>query len=153
MALARIAIGVRVDSDPDELAAHDRAQRDAAVGAETRSMVAGDPAALAVVFDRYYALVLGECRRRLGPQSPLIEDATQEAWLRVARRPVLCHSEGQLLAWLRAVAMSASIDLLRSELARRSRERAKSLGVGERALESAIRRAKSRARALLEETR
>ena len=54
----------------------------------------------------------------------LAEDAAQEAWLRVARRPVECSSAGQLASWLRRVAMSASIDLLRSELARRLRERA-----------------------------
>ena len=90
----------------------------------TVAITRGDRDALGRLFDRYYTMILNECRKSSGSTSMLAEDAAQEAWLRVARRPVECSSAGQLAAWLRKVAMSASIDLLRSELARRVRERA-----------------------------
>jgi RNA polymerase sigma factor (sigma-70 family) len=90
----------------------------------TVAITRGDREALGQLFDRYYTMMLNECRKSSGTNSILAEDAAQEAWLRVARRPVECSSAGQLAAWLRKVAMSASIDLLRSELARRVRERA-----------------------------
>ena len=97
---------------------------DVDVHALTVAITRGDREALGRLFDRYYTMMLNECRKSSGPNSMLAEDAAQEAWLRVARRPVECSSAGQLAAWLRKVAMSASIDLLRSELARRVRERA-----------------------------
>ena len=97
---------------------------DADAHALTVAITRGDREALGRLFDRYYTMMLNECRKSSGTNSILAEDAAQEAWLRVARRPVECSSAGQLAAWLRKVAMSASIDLLRSELARRVRERA-----------------------------
>ena len=97
---------------------------DADAHALTVAITRGDREALGQLFDRYYTMMLNECRKSSGTNSILAEDAAQEAWLRVARRPVECSSAGQLAAWLRKVAMSASIDLLRSELARRVRERA-----------------------------
>ena len=95
---------------------------DVDVHALTVAITRGDREALGRLFDRYHTMVLSECRKSSGPNSMLAEDAAQEAWLRVARRPVVCASAGQLASWLRRVAMSATIDLLRSELARRVRK-------------------------------
>lgn len=85
-------------------------------------MVAGQREALASIYDSRCALVEHEVLRALGHRADLAPDAAQDAWCRVARRPVECASAARLDAWLRRVAASAAIDLLRSELARRARQ-------------------------------
>ncbi|MFO0961604.1 MAG: sigma-70 family RNA polymerase sigma factor [Phycisphaerales bacterium] len=89
----------------------------------TARMAAGDTQALARVFALRCTLVEREAARALGHRADLMPDAAQEAWLRVARTPAPCADAGALDAWLRRVAVNAAIDLLRSELARRARER------------------------------
>lgn len=88
----------------------------------TGAMVAGHRQALAELFGIRCVFVERESGRALGRRADLVPDAAQEAWLRVARRPVPCAHALALDAWLRRVAVSAAIDLLRSDLARRARE-------------------------------
>ena len=107
---------------PDGVSASTSSDVDVDAHALTAAITRGDREALGQLFDRYYTMVLSECRKSSGLGFMLAEDAAQETWLRVARRPVVCSSAAQLALWLRRVAMSASIDLLRSELARRVRE-------------------------------
>ena len=107
---------------PDGVSASTSSDVDIDAHALTAAITRGDREALGQLFDRYYTMVLSECRKSSGLGFMLAEDAAQETWLRVARRPVVCSSAAQLALWLRRVAMSASIDLLRSELARRVRE-------------------------------
>ncbi len=89
----------------------------------TARMVAGDRTAYEALFRERCGFVEAESVRRLGRRRDLADDVAQEAWLRIARRPCRCSSAASLDAWLRRVVRSAAIDLLRSELARRVRER------------------------------
>jgi RNA polymerase sigma factor (sigma-70 family) len=88
----------------------------------TAAMVAGSRTALEHLFRLRCALIEREAERALGHRTDLAADAAQEAWLRVARRPVPCPCSASLDGWLRRVAVSAAVDLLRADLARRARE-------------------------------
>jgi RNA polymerase sigma-70 factor (ECF subfamily) len=88
----------------------------------TLAMAAGDREAYERLFIARCHFMEREAARRLGPRRDLAEDAAQEAWMRVARRPRRCRTVASLDAWLRSVVRSAAIDMLRSELARRVRE-------------------------------
>lgn len=103
--------------------AADAAPADAQAQGWTARMVRGDRTALAEVFHARCVLVERFAERTLGHRADLVPDAAQEAWLRVARRPVECASAGALDAWLRCVTAAAALDLLRADLARRARER------------------------------
>jgi DNA-directed RNA polymerase specialized sigma24 family protein len=89
----------------------------------TAQLVGGDRAAYELLFRRRVAFVEAESLRILGRRHDLAADAAQDAWLRVARAPRRCATSASLDAWLRRIVRSAAIDLLRSELARRCRER------------------------------
>lgn len=95
---------------------------DAAADRCTAAMVASDRGAYERLFLARCVFVETEAARRLGQRQDLAEDASQEAWIRVARQPRRCPSVASLDAWLRRVVRSAAIDLLRSELSRRARE-------------------------------
>jgi RNA polymerase sigma factor (sigma-70 family) len=95
---------------------------DATIAGCTARAVAGDRAAYEELFLMRCAFVEQEAARRLGRRRDLVDDAAQEAWIRVARGPRRCPDAASLDAWLRRVVRSAAIDLLRSELARRARE-------------------------------
>jgi RNA polymerase sigma factor (sigma-70 family) len=97
--------------------------RDDAVDRCTAQLVGGDRAAYELLFRRRVTFVEAESTRVLGRRHDLAADAAQEAWLRVARAPRRCTTAAGLDAWLRRIVRSAAIDLLRSELARRCRER------------------------------
>ena len=88
----------------------------------TEAMARGDSAAYESIFRARCTFVEREARRRLGSRKDLAEDVAQEAWLRVARRPLALPSVQSLDAWLRRVVRSAAVDMLRSELSRRARE-------------------------------
>ena len=96
---------------------------DAAVCTMTRRMVDGDRMAYEQLFRARCAFVEREASRRLHRRPDLADDAGQEAWLRVARAPRHCTSVVHLDAWLRRIITSTVIDLIRSELARDTRER------------------------------
>ena len=95
---------------------------DAQVAHWTAAMVRDDRAGYEAVYRARCDFVEREARRRLGSRRDLAEDVAQEAWLRVARRPLAFPGVQSLDAWLRRVVRSAAVDLLRSELARRARE-------------------------------
>jgi RNA polymerase sigma factor (sigma-70 family) len=97
--------------------------RDDAVDRCTLRLVGGDRSAYELLFRRRVAFVEAESLRILGRRHDLAADAAQDAWLRVARAPRRCATSASLDAWLRRIVRSAAIDLLRSELARRCRER------------------------------
>ncbi|MFO0962238.1 MAG: sigma-70 family RNA polymerase sigma factor [Phycisphaerales bacterium] len=102
---------------PDADAPEDRRARSL-----TDAVVSGDREAYAQLF-RLRCDFVEECAARaLRHRRDLAPDAAQEAWIRVARAPVRCPCAAALDAWLRRVATTAAIDLLRSELARRVRE-------------------------------
>lgn len=88
----------------------------------THAMVAGHRHALAELFALRCAFVEREAGRALGHRADLVPDAAQDAWLRVACKPTPCEGAAPLDAWLRRVAVSAAIDMLRADLARRARE-------------------------------
>lgn len=89
----------------------------------TAHCVAGVRSAYESLFVRRCSFVEAEAARRLGRRHDLVDDVAQETWLRVARGPRRCASVASLDAWLRRIVRSASIDMLRSELARRCREK------------------------------
>ena len=97
----------------------------------TSAMAAGDRSAFEQLFVARCGFVEAEAARRLSTRRDLAEDAAQEAWIRVARRPRRCPGVASLDAWLRRVVRSAAIDLLRSELSRRCREAAVARDRGE----------------------
>jgi len=88
----------------------------------SRGLVHGDAASLAELYSARFewtvALVIGATRR----DESFALDCVQDAWLRVARAPVCCEGARALDAWLRRVALSAALDRLRSDAARRWRE-------------------------------
>ena len=96
---------------------------DEAVDRLTSRMAGGDRDAYAQLFHLRCEAVEAEARRCLVRRADLCGDVAQDAWLRVARGPRRCGSVAGLDAWLRRIVRSAAIDLLRSELAQRDRER------------------------------
>lgn len=107
------------ESDDDATAT---APDDDRVRSLTRAMRAGERDAYAALFVARCDFVESAAASALRSRRDLAEDAAQDAWLRIARRPVECESVPGLDAWLRRVVTSAAIDLVRSDLARRMRE-------------------------------
>lgn len=101
---------------------------DALVAECTVRMVDGDLAAYETIFRARCDFVERESARRLGRRLDLADDVAQETWLRIARRPLAFESAPALDAWLRRVVRSAAVDMLRSELARVTRESAVARG-------------------------
>lgn len=89
----------------------------------TARMLAGDRTAYELLFVRRCDFVEAEALHCLGRRRDLADDVAQETWMRVARGPRRCPKVASLDAWLRRIVRSAAIDMLRSELARRCRER------------------------------
>jgi RNA polymerase sigma-70 factor (ECF subfamily) len=82
------------------------------------SLIAGDIAALEVLYDRYSTLVFSVSLRVLYDRQ-LAEDVTQEVFLRLWRRPQSFDpNRGRLLSWLMSVTRNRAIDE-RRRLARR----------------------------------
>jgi RNA polymerase sigma-70 factor (ECF subfamily) len=87
-----------------------------------RALQNQDEAALARAFDRHGGAVHGVARRLLRDEA-LAEDVTQDVFLRLWRRPDRFDPErGSLRTFLLRDAHGRSIDLIRSEEARRARE-------------------------------
>lgn len=81
-----------------------------------------DQAALAQVYDRHSGAVFA-LSRRLVRDRALAEEVTQEIFIRLWNRPERFDPErGSLRAFLLADTHGRSIDMLRSELARKDRE-------------------------------
>jgi len=62
----------------------------------TSAMAAGDRSAYEQLFLARCGFVEAEAARRLGTRRDLAEDAAQEAWIRVARRPRRCNGVADL---------------------------------------------------------
>lgn len=83
-----------------------------------RRVAAGDPAALASLYDRYAPLIYGLARRIVRDEGQA-EDLVQEVFLRIWNRPqIYDRGRGTFRAWLVSVAHHLAVDILR----RRRRE-------------------------------
>ena len=81
-------------------------------------LMAGDPSALAEVYDRYVGLVYGLARRVLGDDARA-EEVTQEVFVFVWEQPHRFDpSRGSLRSWLGVLAHHRSVDRVRSEVRR-----------------------------------
>ena len=86
------------------------------------AVVAGDDVAFAVIYERHVDLVYSAAVRVLG-DSQLAEDATQDVFVRLWRRPETFVAErGRFLSWLMSVARNRAVDELRARGRRRKRE-------------------------------
>ena len=87
-----------------------------------RRVAAGDPEALAALYDRHAALVLGLLVSMLGERGEaeeVLQEVFLQAWREASRyRPDLAPPRG----WLLLLARSRALDRLKSEGARRRRE-------------------------------
>ncbi|MFT5200238.1 MAG: RNA polymerase sigma-70 factor (ECF subfamily) [Planctomycetota bacterium] len=90
----------------------------------------GDPLAFAALVKRYQGPLLGFARGMLGSRGSH-EDVVQEAFLRLARKPPDLSDVGlnpdqgaaHLSAWLHRVTRNLCVDVMRSEMKRREREK------------------------------
>lgn len=96
---------------------------DSAVRTLSDRLVKGDPAALAELYEARFDWMLAMLMRLTRRDESFTLDCVQDAWLRIARAPLRVPCVGALDAWLRRVAVSAALDRLRSDAARRLRER------------------------------
>ncbi|MFN0145062.1 MAG: sigma-70 family RNA polymerase sigma factor [Dehalococcoidia bacterium] len=86
------------------------------------AIVSSDEAAFAVLYDRYVDLVYSASLRVLG-DTQLAEDATQDIFVRLWRRPETFVAErGRFLSWLMSVVRNRAVDELRARGRRRRRE-------------------------------
>lgn len=88
------------------------------------AIVARDPHAFAVIYDRYADLVFSASMRVLMDRQ-LAEDATQDVFVRLWRRPNSFVAErGQFMNWILSVARNRAVDELRARGRRLTRETA-----------------------------
>ena len=86
------------------------------------AIVARNDTAFAVLYDRYVDLVYSASLRVLG-DTQLAEDATQDIFVRLWRRPESFIAErGRFLSWLMSVVRNRAVDELRARGRRRRRE-------------------------------
>ena len=78
-------------------------------------------AAFGELVRRYTNLVFSAAKRRLNNVS-LAEEATQTAFINLAKAAPNVRSDAELVAWLHRTTINASIDLWRSESRRRTRQ-------------------------------
>lgn len=95
---------------------------DAAAQRMTHGIVQGDSAALASLYEARFDWMLILIQRTTRRDESFALDCVQDAWLRIARSPVRCANAAALDGWLRRVALSAALDRVRSDAARRMRE-------------------------------
>src|SRR3954447_6705546 len=79
----------------------------------------GDPAAFAELVQRYADMVYATARRVTG-SAAAAEDVAQDCFLRLAQSSAAVT--GSLAAWLHRTSLNRSLEILRSERARRRRE-------------------------------
>jgi RNA polymerase sigma-70 factor (ECF subfamily) len=81
-----------------------------------------DECAFAVLYDRYVDLVYSTSLRVLA-DAQLAEDATQDVFVRLWRRPeTFIAARGRFLSWLMSVSRNRAVDELRARGRRRKRE-------------------------------
>jgi RNA polymerase sigma factor (sigma-70 family) len=116
-AAAAVPVPVPVEPAPASPAVAD-------VHALTAAMAAGDPAAVAAFYERYFDRLYGWARRFTRRDESFCLDVVQDAVLRVVRTVRRVDAEPQLLAWLRAVVQTTAYDLLKAERRRARRQAA-----------------------------
>ncbi len=82
----------------------------------------GDEAAFTTLVSRHIGVVYGAALRQLGDPAAA-EEVSQEVFLTLARRAHTIKPRGSLASWLYSTACHKAIDLYRSEVARKRRER------------------------------
>ena len=92
--------------------------------AQTAAIAAGDTAAFARFYDRWFDTVYAEAARATGRDEAFCLDVVQDAMMRVIRSMRPLPAEDDVRRWLRAVVHSCAYDRLRSETRRRRRETA-----------------------------
>jgi RNA polymerase sigma-70 factor (ECF subfamily) len=86
------------------------------------AVAARDDLAFSALYDRYSDMVFATSLRVLADRQ-LAEDATQDVFVRLWRRPELFMSErGRFLSWLMSVTRNRAVDELRARGRRRRRE-------------------------------
>ena len=88
----------------------------------SRRIAAGDTAAFAVFYERWFDRCVGETRRRTGLDESACLDIVQDAMLRVATKMPVFQSEEELERWLRRVLINGARDRIRAETRRLRRE-------------------------------
>ena len=88
----------------------------------SRRIAAGDTAAFAVFYERWFDRCVGETRRRTGLDESACLDIVQDAMLRVATKMPVFESEEELERWLRRVLLNGARDRIRAETRRLRRE-------------------------------
>src|SRR5581483_8337373 len=76
----------------------------------------GEPAAQSALCDRYQRPVFSLLWRMVGPQRAVVEDLTQETFLRVLRslRFFEYHGRARLVTWILTIATRLALDHLRA---------------------------------------
>lgn len=105
----------------------------------------GDADALAALYESRFDWMVGLLARVTRRDDSFVLDCAQDAWIRIASRPVPCPDAARLDAWLRRVALSCALDRLRSDASRVLRERSSALP---EAIEASIEGIESAQRAL-----
>ena len=88
----------------------------------TAAMAAGDPAAVAAFYRRYFPRLYAWARRSSRRDESFCLDVVQDAVLRVVRTVRRADAEPQLLAWLRLVVQTTAYDRLKAERRRGRRQ-------------------------------
>ena len=88
----------------------------------SRRIAAGDTAAFAVFYERWFDRCVIEIRRRTGFDESACLDIVQDAMLRVATNMPVFESEDELERWLRRVLINGARDRIRAETRRLRRE-------------------------------
>jgi RNA polymerase sigma-70 factor (ECF subfamily) len=78
-----------------------------------------DPAAFALLVERYQQLVYAACRRQLAREAD-VQDAVQQTFFRLARHGGMISTS--LANWLYTCAMHVAVDMIRADASRRRRE-------------------------------
>lgn len=95
------------------------------------AIAARDELAFGVLYDRYVDLVYSASLRVLG-DAQLAEDATQDIFVRLWRRPEsFVPDRGRFLSWLMSVVRNRAVDELRARGRRQRREATVTTGEGE----------------------
>ena len=89
----------------------------------TRGVAAGDPRAVAVLYESRFEMVLGVAMRA-GFDEQRALDVVQDAFLKAVRGMPVIGTDAALDAWLRRVALHAALDHLRAQRRRAAREAA-----------------------------
>ncbi|MBC22496.1 MAG: hypothetical protein CMJ32_01070 [Phycisphaerae bacterium] len=106
----------------EPLPLHREMSLDSSILQLTTALSAGDPAALAAFYDRYYDFVLQEARRMTRRDEAFCLDVVQDTFMKVIRHLRPMSDEANLRGWLCRVQLNVARDHLRAEIRRSRRE-------------------------------